>query len=562
MIGGKTLLEAGDSRRDEDMMPWRLPPPLRGPAVVLSWVLLAFAAYSFQLSGGWRFDDGHHLAFLAGHGHFEYIYDAAAARLQSGAHYTPFNILTYDIPHRLAPFSRPAWFYAFHIALIGLAAAALHAYLRLLAGRAGGLVGAIVFLLGFPMAGMSGQLMVGHYIVGFGFAGLCLHAYERAARMGRASLAAVPLYLLACLSKEIFLPLILFPALDPRFGLRQRLLRTLPWLAAAALFWLVRTLVVANVVGGYNDGLPAPPLAALRDVLGGLYAYGTMTAGAAAMSLALALCCLIALAALWRRFGPAAAAAVAAGAAAGTVLPLLPVALQVSPDVPTDIRLLSGVGFVLALAAAVAVRAAARLPARLAVSGLVVLTTVWATVDYVRTAPLFPFGREFDAVTRSLVERRDCYLVDKYGWSSWLYDLNRAMWPGSPPPLMAPREILDIRGEPGHAVCTFDSAGIHEAGRVPAGAGCAANAALSLDFRYTGSHLVMNFGPDPDSVYYIEVPGAYFLKVPASFVMAYPDRRRLEDFRLLKIGADGAVACSPLLHFDPASRPGLRWKSG
>ncbi len=49
------------------------------------------------------------------------------------------------------------------------------------------------------------------------------------------------------------------------------------------------------------------------------------------------------------------------------------------------------------------------------------------------------------------------------------------------------------------------------------------------------------------------MPGAYFLNLPANFIMPYPDRQRLKDFRLLKINADGTVVCSPLLHFDPTS---------
>ena len=539
------------------------PSLLRRAAVALGWVLLAVAVYSFQLSGGWRFDDGHHLAFLAQHSHFEYIYDFKAARLQSGAHYTPFNILTYDILNRFVPLTEPAWFYAFHITLIGLASAALYAYLGLLTGRAGATTGTIVFLFGFPIAGMSGQLMVGHYIIGFGFAALCLYCFERAVRESRPPLLAIIFYFLACLSKEIFLPLILFPALDPRCPLQQRFMHTLPWLAAGSLFWLLRTLVVANFVGGYNDGLPAPPLTAAEDVIGGIYAYGSMTVTAAIMSLVLVACCLISVRFLWKRFGLTTTALISAGAVAGTLLPLIPVALQVSPNTPTDVRLLSGIWFILAVAAAVAVCSITELTGlrgpRYALSGLIVLTTGWATIDYVRTAPLFPFGHEFDAVTRYLVDRKACYLAANYGGSSWLDDLNRAMRPHSPPPLMAPREILNIRGKPGHAICEFDSTGVRQVGWVPMNSQCVMNQPLSLGFTYTGSHLLMKFGPDPDSLYYIEVPGDYFLKLPADFIMAYPDKLRLANFRLLKINTNGTVACSPLLHFDPAVEQNLRW---
>ena len=455
-------------------------------------------------------------------------------------------------------------FYVFHISLIGLAAAALYSYLSLVAGRAGAIFGAVIFLCGFPIAGMSGQLMVGHYIVGFAFSGLCLYFYERTARDGFSPLAVL-FYFLACLSKEIFLPLILFPALDPRFGLRQRIYRTIPWFAAAALFWLLRTFVVANVVGGFNDSLPVNPLTALNDMLGGLHAYATMNAGTAVMCLLITVCCGLTIASLWQRFGALPTMMIVSGAIAGTLLPLMPVALQVSPLVPVEIRLLSGIWFVLSMAAAMALgnvggwTGARQLRPFLA--GTVAVATAWSSINYARTAPLFLFGREFDTVTRYLVEHNGCYLVDKYGWSSWLYDLNRAVQPQSAPPLMAPREILNVVGEPGHPICEFDSAGIHAAGKVEANSGCVADERLALDFVYNGSHLAMNFGPDNESTYYVEVPGAYFLNLPANFIMPYPDRQRLKDFRLLKIHADGTVACSPLLHFDPASQPHLRWRA-
>ncbi len=537
---------------------------MRELLIVVAWIVLALSAYQFQLSGGWRFDDGHHLAFLIQYNHFEYIYDPGAARLQSGAHYTPFNILTYDLAHRLVPFTKPVWFYAFHIALIGLATATLHLYLRLITGWIAATCGAAVFLLGFPITGMSGQLMVGHYVIGFGFGGLCLYCYERGARDNRFYPLAVGLYFLACLCKEIFLPLILFPALDPRFGLRQRIRRTLPWLGAATLFWLLRTLVVANAVGGYNDGLPVRPLAALEAIVAGLHAYATMSTGAVIMSLLLAFCCVLTFATLWRRFDLPAATTISAAAIAGTMLPLTPVALQVSPHAPTEIRLLSGIWFMLSIAAAVALSSVSirnTSPLRPFMASTMVLATVWASISYVRNAPLFPLGHEFDNVTRHLIERDTCYLHDKYGWSSWLYDLNRAMWPQSPPPLMAPLEILDTVGKPGHPICEFNSEGVRATGKVEATSGCVSDEELSVELAYNGSHLVMNFGPDRGSVYYVEVPDAYFLKLPASFTMPYPDRQRLKDFRLLKINSDGVVACSPVLHFDPAVQPYMQWSS-
>lgn len=162
--------------------------------------------FSQQLGAGWRFDDPHHLAFLSGYRQFEYFYDPAVARLQSGAHFTPFNIWTYDIASRIFPVGQPAGFYALHLALIGLAGGLLCRFLEPRQGLGAAWVAAVVFLAGFPVAAISGQLMVGHYLTGLCFALLCLITFRP--QDARVSWLSVAFYFLACLSKEVYVPLI------------------------------------------------------------------------------------------------------------------------------------------------------------------------------------------------------------------------------------------------------------------------------------------------------------------------------------------------------------------
>lgn len=95
--------------------------------------------------------------------------------------------------------------------------------------------------------------MVGHYILGFVFAGLFVYSYSMNQLQRKAFVWAMAFYFLACLSKEVFVPLIALPLLDPRDSIPIRLRRLLLLVMVFLGYWIVRAVMIQQAVGGYND---------------------------------------------------------------------------------------------------------------------------------------------------------------------------------------------------------------------------------------------------------------------------------------------------------------------
>lgn len=530
---------------------------LIGASVVFAWIAVALVTYAAQFKGGWRFDDAHHLKFLSEHRFLQYFYDFTAARLQSGAHFTPFNILTYDIPSRFFPLTSPRYFYIFHVTLIGLSAGALFFLLRAVSATIPALIGTAFFLFGMPIAGMAGQLMVGHYITGFIFTSLCLLSYEHDRPQRLVGIPTLLLYFLACLSKEIFVPIIIYIAVDPREAYLRRAQRLVCFAIVLAIFWGLRGLVIGAAIGGYNDGFQTSPWVNFLQLLRGLFAYGTLYTSSIVLSILTMVAAAIVLVRNTPRFGVLAMGGAALGAALAAIVPIMPVSMEVTPASYVEIRLLSApfyiCAFVMALATAELRQMAGKAVASVWVA-LLVVAIGWNSHDYRKYSPVWSFAKEFDQVSRYVTTGNPCNLIDKYGWSSWAYDLRNAV--GRPQPQrMAAEEILKVEASPGEAICTFDRHAVQNTGTVGAQQACDLAKAPPYHFHYDGTHLFMDFGGDREDVYYIEVMGKYVLKVSSRFLSPFPDPHRFASFRILKIYPDHSVGCTPVDSYDPLVSP-------
>lgn len=535
--------------------------PYRNPVRPYAYGLLAllpFLLFAEQLEAGWRFDDPHHLAFLSGYRHFEYFYDFGVARLQSGAHFTPFNIWTYDIAGRFFPVGQPAGFYAFHLVLIGLAAALLCRFLEPRRGLGAAWVAALVFLAGFPVAAISGQLMVGHYVTGLCFALLCLITFRP--EDARVSWLSVVFYFLACLSKEVYVPLICVLALQAR---QRPLAKLVPYGVVLLLFLGCRYLVIGQLVGGYSEKGPLAKV--VLPLLGGLLglfrqsvAHGVLLAGAAAGAWV-----------LWReqsrRQGAGSALPGALLVAAGVLGPLLAVYRQVGVHAPGDVRLLLVVWVVFACCCAALLQALgggagrARVAAAVVALGLIASAAVTGR-QVLHDGALAQLNRQFDRFSEYVTQGYACHLVDsEHGWSSWAHDLQRvAAHPDMAWRRVASAPLLDVL-VPDHApVCRIEGGRIVEAGHTTTRA-CAPGAQVSGRFWYDGANLHARFGPEANATYHLEVPGQYVLRVPSRFYGPLPQVDRFKDFRVYRVLDDGAIACSPALQFDPEDEPELTW---
>jgi len=529
------------------------------------WVAATFALYWFQLSGGWRVDDFHHLLFLSQHSTFEYIYSPEAIRLQSGAHYTPFNILTYDLAHRFFPLTQPFAFYGLHLILIGLTASSLFAALSQRLPVESAALGAGIFLLGFPIAGMSGQLMVDHYIIGFIFAGLFLYYYERSENNRTNLILSIVFYFFACTAKELFIPLIAIIAIDPRQSKQQKIRLTLAYITALAIYLALRTSMIGQFIGGYNGKLTSPLHTTLQKIFTGIYNYFTTDLSAITLGVITLGVMAHVILLITRRYGSWAALFLMAGVVAIVITPLIPVADRVGSHAPTEIRFISMAWWLFSIISAVSISYAAKQFGKKAaiIYSIIILSSVaWHTKTYIDHSPLSSINKQFDAYSQYAINRDNCHLIDDMGWSSALADLQTAICPDQPHPMVAPLEIIKIRSKTGDAICAYQNGHITQINTIQQPAVCDSNKPLSVKINFNGSHISFEFTSDDngDSWYYLEVPDQYLLKIDNNFTAPWPNHNRLENFRVLKITQDGGVTCSPLLHFKPDTSPTLNWQ--
>jgi hypothetical protein len=327
----------------------REPPSRWGGAALaaLGLALATLALHGGALHGGWRFDDGPQLLFAASYSPWQYFSDAEVMRLQSYAHIAPWN----------------AFFFELGLPLFGLWAAGHHAHLLaivwltawatwwLLAQRLSSAVawgGALLFLAMPPTGAVAHMLMTGHYAYGLLFSVLMLLAFSRAVQTSSAGWAflAAGLYGLACLCKELYVPLVALPLMWPALERRYRWVLGAPLLLAALAYTLLRLHVLGGV-GGYaalsgGTATLGVGVGALVDALvGGLARAGESLFGrGAAGAVALAIVVAGVVAAWWR--GRRLAWPWLATCAVVVLTPILPLLAIAVPNGLERVMLLAG----------------------------------------------------------------------------------------------------------------------------------------------------------------------------------------------------------------------------
>lgn len=220
-------------------------------ALVPALALVTTVLHGGAVFGGWKFDDGPQLLFAASHSPWQYFTVPEVMRQQSYAHITPWNALFFDIG--LPWFGpRSPGHYVHLLAVLWLASVVTWALLKrwLSPGMAWG---AALLFLAFPSTGaIARMLMTGHYAYGLLFSVLALLAFARAAAsrsMAWAVVAAL-FYGLACLCKELYVPLVMVVLVWPGLALRLRAWLLAP-MGVMALAYSALRLTVLHGVGGY-----------------------------------------------------------------------------------------------------------------------------------------------------------------------------------------------------------------------------------------------------------------------------------------------------------------------
>lgn len=301
--------------------------------VVAACLLLAlpWLLYGRALDLWWSYDDFFQLRYTLEHAPSEYVLEPEVWQLLPNRVLSPLLFVSYELDLALFGLA-PAAFYAHQLAAIGLAVLALYLVLRLWLPPPWAGLGALVFLLGPPVASFAPLLMVRHYPEAIALGLLSAWAFVLAARrrggpaVALAVLSALA-YLAASLAKEIAVPLPAVLALLPAARARRRLLLLAPHAAAGAGYVAYRTWMLETPLGGYG-WTPGPAgwwgvAAALPGKLA-LELAGPSAWGWAALAALLAV--VLALAFRSRR----AAALLGAGLLVAA-LPVLPVSIEMEP---------------------------------------------------------------------------------------------------------------------------------------------------------------------------------------------------------------------------------------
>jgi hypothetical protein len=221
-------------------------------AALLLLGLATLALYGGSLRLWWCFDDPAILLHAHTYSPLEYFLIPKAWQALIPYSLQPWLSLSYDLDLSLFGF-RPGGFFAHHLLALALCAWCLQRILVGWVGPGWALCGALLFLVGSPLAIGAQQLMVRHYVEGLLFYLLALWLVLRRLRGGHASnswLAGLA-FAVAASAKEVFLPMGLLPFVLPLGSLRQRLQAAWPWLVVMALYVPWRFYMLGELVGGY-----------------------------------------------------------------------------------------------------------------------------------------------------------------------------------------------------------------------------------------------------------------------------------------------------------------------
>lgn len=559
-----------------------LPPLL---ATVAACVATVFAIYGFALRNSWCCDDTQILQHALRFSPAQYFFDPSAWRALIPYSLTPWLSLTYDLDHALAGFN-PRAYYAHHLMVIGLAAALIGRLAALWVGPWFGAAGALLFLLGAPIAQASQLLMVRHYTEGLFFYLLALLLCAQRLRGGPAFLllGSGLAYAVAASAKEIFLPLGLLALLLPIGTWAQRLRAALPFGIVMLLYVPWRGHMLGDLIGGYSPpgegpSMLQPTLTQLAGLPGLLWHWPLLGGAAWLATVALALVRLrqrgLALG------GPLAGLFVLLALLLLPLLPLVRFPGLVAGNERYLIGLWAALSLVFAVALGTALRAGqatprwpARLLAGLLFAAVALPAALCAQAVLHITATLH---REHRALVEAMAsEPAGTVLMQHSGVPEWfvsaLVALQPAMGRPAPPPRVMADDIeLAARPAAAGRVLRYDSRSqaMQDIGaELPARMAAwraqlrAQPMSLLIERDAARQHLRWQFGAPQAGRYSLLAPGQR-IDVPAASGALRMEQALPPCFRIRFDALDGGISYSPALSLPPADAQGrqrLQWQ--
>ncbi len=202
----------------------------------------------------WTFDDLFHLHLLSRYSAMDYGFSPGFWHRLPFKMFTPLLFLSYDSDLAISGI-QPFTFYVHQLVACSGAVLSLFLVLRRWFSTLPSATGAFLFAAGIPFATWAQQLMLRHYIEGFGLAAVSVWFFVDSMRGRRAGLAqhlSAVFYLLAMLAKEVYVPLPGLLLLLPEGRLIPRARRLRPHAVAMLVYFVWRRAMIGTFFGGYG----------------------------------------------------------------------------------------------------------------------------------------------------------------------------------------------------------------------------------------------------------------------------------------------------------------------
>lgn len=227
------------------------------------WDLAALAAGSLLLLRllpvlklGWAWDDLEDLLVVLDRSPFDYLFNPAAnpgGRLL----FTPIHSIANEINLFLFGVN-PFGFYLNQLIAAWVLFVVTYGFLRLWCRVLPSFLGAVLATSSGPVLITVIQLMDVHYLVGLSIMVVAFGFFVLSLRMNRPGLVwlGALAYLLAMLSKEVYVPLIVVLPLIPEGSFRERLHRSAPFVGALVIYLVWRTAMLGALVTPFGVDSP------------------------------------------------------------------------------------------------------------------------------------------------------------------------------------------------------------------------------------------------------------------------------------------------------------------
>lgn len=226
--------------------------------VILLWIL-----YHHTLRNWWLIDDPCHLFYISQNGIYPAFFDPA--RGFSPINFTPWEPLSLGIDYLMFGFN-PLPFYWHHMLSLSILLLCANAILLRFLSPFVAALSLSLFVASVPLCDAANHLMTRHYIEGLIFALVSIYLFMKAQEKDDANFfyGSAFFYFLACLAKEVYVPLIVIMMAFPPPMMKSRLKSLYPFLVVAVGYTLWRFYMLNS--SGMLSAYPHIPVTG-KDIL-------------------------------------------------------------------------------------------------------------------------------------------------------------------------------------------------------------------------------------------------------------------------------------------------------